>query len=765
MSILHKARVNLYKNCKILPEKNFCVDEYADYLSTLEHLYFTDCQWVQPKLEFNYKLQLNQEQAVIMKKEANYNYAEFMLYEEDTEQERRNNKLQFQCFILDKKWVSENCIELKLKVDVLNTFREGDRQFDYKLSQKTLILREHKNRWEYAGEVFTPKIDIYSEGIAVPLFKEIETPLYRLDDTSFEVDGNSYYLIYRARDEGTDKPMDIFFCADYPMKVARSTIGFNGKLNPKSELGSRYGAIIYANDSYNGHNNIGCEISFRSEGRDITLTLTASNQCILIFSDMICKGVVSSSGFQNSGGLYVPGGFFNFTFKEVNISSLNIMRIAPRGDIRNQGTWGNITPTYITSLSYATKYVPASEGVVEVGSIYDIDISDPQLMRIIKFPYSPINITYHSDGTVGIEGTIEQMTLTLNMLKLHLWSSLDPLETNFMFCDEDGEIVGPHERLKPITIGDMGSIVVRNPIYETKLLHSDFFTQKIVYDSFSYEFKAEYMPEVDGPQYMVVEMISNCSCESAFYFSFGGNGFVSGAIETEDYANLMPVNRGNEVALINSGYLNYVRNGYNFDIKTRNRQLAQGLTNLGLGFVGGIANLVFGKGENKSQGIANFVVGEAKSGSALAFQTAQNDQSLAEALRRSAIQGASIQGTTDLSLMSKYTDGNKAKFVVYKPSEKMSKVLFDLFYYTGYIANYQGVPNTNTRMLFNFIQADIVFDTIPNIPEELVDEIRLKYKEGFTRLHMVEDVDIGQTHYDVYWDFEQQYENWEKSLI
>ena len=65
-------------------------------------------------------------------------------------------------------------------------------------------------------------------------------------------------------------------------------------------------------------------------------------------------------------------------------------------------------------------------------------------------------------------------------------------------------------------------------------------------------------------------------------------------------------------------------------------------------------------------------------------------------------------------------------------------------------------------MWFNFVQAEVVFDDEQNFPQELLLELKAKFREGITYLHKIV-ITSGENTSNL-WDFEQQYENWETTI-
>ena len=84
----------------------------------------------------------------------------------------------------------------------------------------------------------------------------------------------------------------------------------------------------------------------------------------------------------------------------------------------------------------------------------------------------------------------------------------------------------------------------------------------------------------------------------------------------------------------------------------------------------------------------------------------------------------------------------------------MKKAVGDLFYYCGYKLELQGIPNKNSRYWFNFVQCEMLLTDTNNIPVEIEDDIKEKFKNGVTFFH-----------YHSGFNFAQDKENWETSLI
>ena len=658
-----------------------------------------------------------------------------------------------------------------MKMDTINTFKDLD------ISAKSTILRQHKNRWGTGSDLglYKPLIDLYSENINPLLFKTKDITLYEEDDVDDYVSG-SYYLIYRSHTTNEDSPIDILLCGDSQVEVNTGLIsGYMGELK-FSQLDTRatYGEcmLIYASDS---PSNQGVQVSFELwsnnvDKQTITWSITGSNEALYLSPRYVAKGRITSSGFiVLNSYTYVRGNreFNNFAFG--GLIGLKCVR-----QVFGSTPMTDLTSTYISGLhkaSFIENYVSTNSTMM---SISDIDRTDQQLLKIVKLPYRPVSYKLNNNG-VMIELPLgwvfeDQLKYADNthfpaMLKYANTDTTTALWNTITFTSDDENFVSPFEVAKNNSLTDYGKQINRNVIYETKLLHSDFFQQRFVYDSFDMTFNLEYLDTTDlGSQTFFVDYYISLTMSSKFMFvQTAYKNFLER--DTQNYSGIVYVARNNELPIFNSAYLNYIRTGYNYDIKTRNRQLTSNVVQGGLAMVGAVASFLssaYTGGFGVMGGISLATTGISKLYGTIK-ETAQTDQNIAEKLKTAEMQGLSVLGSDDVDLMTEYTYDNKAKIVVYEPSERMKQCLFDLFYYYGYIGNYQGIPNTTSRKVFNFVQADIVLNSTPNLPKEFVDDIIARYKEGITFLHHYTlknnlGVDVSG------WDFEQQYENWETTL-
>ena len=225
----------------------------------------------------------------------------------------------------------------------------------------------------------------------------------------------------------------------------------------------------------------------------------------------------------------------------------------------------------------------------------------------------------------------------------------------------------------------------------------------------------------------------------------------------QDYDNILCIERNNEKALFNNAYINYIRSGgYSYDTKKASSQNAVNGMTTALTLVGATASFAAGlASENPimlTAGVGLAV--SAANGIIRSVHTAQEqDKAISQKLMQAQMQGTSVQGSEDIDILTAFS-GNKAKIVYYELSDIMKQAMWDLFYYCGYATHEQKIPDVTTRMYFNFVQAEIIFDSY-NFNDEIADDIQNKWNEGVTFFHAVSGA----------YDINQEYENFETSLL
>ena len=136
------------------------------------------------------------------------------------------------------------------------------------------------------------------------------------------------------------------------------------------------------------------------------------------------------------------------------------------------------------------------------------------------------------------------------------------------------------------------------------------------------------------------------------------------------------------------------------------------------------------------------------------IHTAQEqDRSISQKLNENAMQGTNVQGSEDIDILKSFS-GNKAKLCYYTLSDIMKNAMWDLFHYCGYATHEQKVPVVNTRLYFNYVQGEIILKDF-TFNDDVAKAIIEKWNQGITFMHWLNGA----------YDLEQQYENFETSLL
>ena len=382
----------------------------------------------------------------------------------------------------------------------------------------------------------------------------------------------------------------------------------------------------------------------------ITFVLSNSNQAVFLSSKYVAIGTIGAGGFTPTIA-YTYKAMVGKQFDEFEVSGIKSARQIPAS-----ASLSDLTSSYITNaheMSKISNYIGANG---TISAISEVDRTDPKLLKIIKLPYRPVYYDIDMSGKLASlpNGWMfdDQTADFPNMLKYTDKDTTKALQ-NFMFLyTDDSEYESPYDVLNYEAQTGRGHLVNRDAKYETKLRMSEFFLQKMVYDSFSYNFRAEFMETDGGPNTLSTNFVVSLTMSSKFMFQLPLTTFGSGLkLDTQDYSGFIYVARNNELPIFNSEYLNYIRVGYNYDIKTRNRQLTSSIIGGVLSVGGAVVSAVAG-GPIGIAGAVGLGITAVSQFSRAVINTAQADQNIAEKLKQTEMQGLSVASADDVDLMT-----------------------------------------------------------------------------------------------------------------
>ena len=705
------SQIVLYKT-NITPERNCKVDDIGSYLIMCEQEIISDFQYKVIRLDDTIKLDMSQTNT------PNFPY-NYLAVKRDSE-----TKIYYY-FILNSNWKSENTVELQISLDTINTFWN-----ELSWTAKTNITRQHKDRFlqkarDASGTTrFQRIIDDYDEGITPVKFLKSEK---KINDIGDDLD---WYLIYKTNPQA-DTTLECYCCASQILKFhSDSAKGIY------SEQLKNIGDSVYFsttdNPDFYYHKGKDDEIHFQQGGpvRAALLIKTADGMDLfhvtvvgipIQYVKHIAKSTTIFEDYQLSGTYFTPAEvIYPPTHEYYNFSILEQKAAAESNKF-------NIGDAYIESID-------------------TLDRTDTKLVKIIKMPYAPFELVKASDGNYIVQSgyIISKGRLRLNNLNTEFLNKLN--QDTFS------------ELQRTLTNDYIDSLPVHDITMESKLFNSNFYGIRYYYDNFEKEFLLErYSPKLSNTQniYATIKFkqSNNISSNSLFDFELTNANYNEPTV----YSRYMMANRSQEMALYTNDYLNYIRNGYNYDKKIKNAQNTANKIGLAASVVGATASFV----SSIWTGGAGVAAGISFATSAIASLTStivtiqNNEMTLAQKLEDESRKASSVSTMDDTNLLA-YYNGNRLISTREQCTEQMRQAIYNLFRLTGYGCNEYGIPNFNSRIYYNFVQCKAAFDESNwKYGQDFLNDIRSRFEIGVTVYHRLNDS----------YDWLQEKENFESWMM
>lgn len=597
---------------------------------------------------------------------------------------------------------------------------------------KQKIARMSSGIIKYSNNIYRI-IDKNSEDINPVLFKQNNDEVI-YDDNSVGTSWNLVYINTNSPDpDNLVNPVDCYLAPEERKEIKYGTT-LTGRINP---LDLEEGVYYYVNE---------WEIGF-----DIHTSFANSNG-EQIASGSSTKGFVFWRIDANTIGYRITA---YDVWNEITRPVFNVVHQTSYIDVSQPTFRYGKNPDTIISLLTEFPYafhqnIPAewysgnswewSTGVTTatLNAIGEWDKTDAKLIKIIKLPYIPADIPL-DEGYLIPTQTFAITTLNgLVCIKLQ--------DLNYKWLNHiDTEQISPIEK-----VFNVGDTIFQTEDYESKMYNSEFYVNKYVYDSFALPV---IMENVDYAKYkaenpsgvMNINFYTTSTINSRFAFEFADYVCTRG---DSDYYKWLTIARNNEAVLYNVAYINYIRSGFNYDVKNKDLSNTMSWVQFGAGVIGTIGAII---GAVYSGGIAiPMAVGLATT-TAMSLAnaintTTKNERDMEQKLNQLKEQSANVRGSDDFDLMYRY-NGNKLLLMEYKPSEAMQDLLKKTFYYLGYKCNKYAIPETNTRESFNYLACNPVFNIFSkNLTSEIENQLELLYKNGVTFIHKrLLDWDLEQT--------------------
>lgn len=738
------STVKLYLIAELLDENNYIIEGLSSLLNQRSPTAKTINDFQYQRLEKSKTIKIDRGQLAADVLQRPWNYASI---------QNDGNSFISYYFIVGYRQLSKETVALDLELDVLNTFYDT---FKSKFSSDTFIMRGHVDRFKLLSVSGTTLnlakiVDRVSEGDSPSFFTD--SPNGSAINEGHPEGETQFYLIYRtSEDEDNPRPcIDMASGRDlligYTAGVAASYV-----MNLSDLVENRYYYLI-GNFS----------ITFKNTVEE----LGVEHEEDKVFTSNSVNGFIRFRKVQND----VYGYVIEYLYYDDDMADNNF--IDPFGTVAvvtiTQAATLYYSGAATSSPSVVTSYSHTS---INVGtSTYDylrpislLDRTDSRIVKVIETPYCPIGYSVSYVG-VGFKYTFnsffetrspEGFFRTYDLTKQFPARSIKKTDLSSTFLiSVDSSRLSDHET---------------HFLEDPKILNSAYYRLTFFYDSFAYAVKLEdYLP-IEGIEAGATFKIdikykqsANVSSNLAFDIDAESNSDYYMAFGEDSFSTILAASRNNELTLFSAEYLNYLRNGYNYDKKKQAESVAFGAGMAALQTAASVLSFALSGvtgGVSAAAGVG-LAVGAATSAASVAYNAKQGNDQLEQKLKTLRNQSYSVSNIDDLDLF-KYYGGNKLRSKVYQVSDTVKAALDSKFRYYGYAVEKFGNPYptyTNSRYYYNFLQCEPVFkETIKSVPGEFVESITEKLKAGVTIWH-------ARAYFLYVGVFSKEWENFETSIL
>lgn len=558
------SKLTLYMQSGMKPENNYIVEDIREYLrlNAENTLVKEGFQYIRdPAKSQQFKVDIAQ---------SAYNQAVF-----DYASLEQDGDIYYY-FIVDATWKSQNCLGFTAVLDTLNTFQD-----QYGFTDRSNIERQHVDRFKLIGERPTgDSIDEVVTNVISDTREELQPELLMTRKEVLSGDlpiDNRYqwYLIYQTNTQSGNP--QILLCADKDINV-----------------GTESGTTEYIVTAADLKNGLPARMVF---GKFKAIINTDESETI----DM--NGSLSIS--------IDPGSTDNLSITYMPYEGLGYIPERRTGRVKIQLDGTTSLKVYNTSgPNFNQPYVEENFSYTLIGravmtSIDTIDRTLSNLYKVIECPYCPLDLQITNDVLTGIPAGWKydqsQNKLSCDNLKYEFPERTAWTEENVMNHIAGQVIKAQRAKLTLYSRHDHSDGVEGN-VVDPKTFISTLRSYNFVYDTASWSVIPEDLVipnKTPRPDLIQIKFKQSNNISSDCGFRFDIPEF--GKMHREYFDDYMFSMRSNELPLYSSDYINYMRNGYNYDLKA-NRQalindiisnIAQGASagvQLGFGIKGMVAN-------------------------------------------------------------------------------------------------------------------------------------------------------------------------------
>lgn len=569
-------------------------------------------------------------------------------------------------FVNGYRFISESIALLNLELDVCNTYAT---ELNSKIFKNVKIKRQHKDRWLLNNQTYYRIYDEFDEGFG-DVGSEVE--LNEAMDTE-----ECYVISKQIEDSDSLHVCSSTIINQLAFNTSKTITTYSNYVDDISITSSDYGrkcVFAYCTQSakllslyvnFTDKTNftiLGNAFLLRRDGHDnhyyFYLGYWSNNKFL-----PVTKTDIGTWGDLESSTLEIKNITSNGEFLIKRTSNLTL---ATSIDVGQYYELGDIVNNYIGSTS-ATK-----TSSINIPGINYINKTDSQIKKITSVPFTPIYIE-----------SIDNLGVVLNSLISYT-------------AKKD---LGSWHYSKSLNKG----VMTRVQSLESKLYGSYVRNHQLVYDTFALpvqpEYYQDYSQSISTTLYKPIDMTNDLAIKC--------NTLIQQTLNS----NVLMCNRNNDIPTWTNDYLEYVRNGYNYDQKSQSLtkikdsiDLVSSFGTLGVSIAKQSSSGMFGIGQSINAGkkVVNQITNSI-------FSNIENTRAL-ENKRLGLINTCpTMSGSDNITLFKEINNGNVVRYVTTKPTDVVLNSIWNLFYFQGYADNsfVETFGITKTREYFNYIQADV----------------------------------------------------------
>ena len=578
------SSVKLYYDTKIRPEKNARIEGLETYLAGKTTQSITLNKYVKHDLSVSIKIDTEELGSYVWTGDVLNPFASGRLDYAAGKNDKDTGWIYY--FVMNQAWTASKTVTLELALDTINSF-DGC----YEFTDRTVVNREHKSRYTDIPYIkngvtyYQREFYLDGDGIQPQLYRTSEETI-----TDSKADSD-WYLLYMANNapeavRGDQYPVNAFLIGEED----NSSVSVTNYILDVSKLDSTkvywFGKNVA--ESYTSGN------VYLPNGDKYEI-----KEAFYIGAVSGTKNFYLAQATGNGGSKQlasgIKSGVFRFdSIKDIDVTEMSSLPTILRGPLASIGgritaaKTGTVTPSPVTS----------TDGI---NNILTVDRTDTRIISIIKLPYCPSNVNI-KEGILPAECERTSVSWQNGQQAYYLKVKSDFLQPF------ENEIELGRQRFfeENYVVGTLLTGDTKQPTAESALYRSDYLQDRFVYDSFVYTLQNERLQrnqfQTTNPK---IKMVTTGTMNSRFLFDFNNenNGFRYLEAD-QSYPHIMSIARNNNITTFNSEYVNYMRNGYNYDVKAKNAALLSSGLGIATGVIGtGLSLATSGIGSNILAGI------------------------------------------------------------------------------------------------------------------------------------------------------------------